>query len=156
MKAKVSPVKTTDVKLIERLATWYLEEWGIPKERTISRLRDYPNEVVLVQLVLKEGNRIVATGGLYHTTGLSIIFPEYRALSPWIAQLYTDKDFRGKGYGALLLQSLEEYAQNLGITQVFLFTSTAEKLYKRNGYRQIERLKYRGADTVVMEKFLKG
>lgn len=154
MKAKASLVKATDIKLIERLSGWYLEEWGIPKETTTSRLCNFPNEVLLAQLVLKEGNRIVATGGLYHFTGLSIVFPEYKALSPWISQLHTDKPYRRKGYGNLLLQSLEEYAASIGITHVFIFTSTAERWYKRNGYKQIERVKYRGANTVVMEKFL--
>lgn len=154
MKAKGSPVKATDIKLIERVAGWYFKEWGIPKETTIGRLSTHPNEVVFAQLVLKEGNRVIATGGLYHHVSLSIIFPEYKALSPWIALLYTDKDYRGKGYGTLLLESLEAYAAAEGITQVFLFTSTAEKLYQRNGYKQVERLKYKGRDTVVMEKYL--
>lgn len=154
MKVKASPVKATDNKLIERVAGWYLEEWGIPKETTISRLSTHPGEVVFAQLVLKEGNRVIATGGLYHQVGLHIVFPEYKALSPWVALLYTDRAYRGKGYGTKLLQSLEAYAASEGITQVFLFTSTAEKLYIRNGYRQIERIKYKGNDTVVMEKYL--
>ena len=152
--AKTYQLKPSDTKLIDRIADWYLQEWAIPKERTISRLMNHPNDDVLVQLVLKEGNRIIATGGLYNNTGLNIIFPKYKALSPWIAQLYTDKEHRGKGHGTLLLKNLEEYAKGAGITQVYLFTSTAEKLYKKNGYRQIERVKYRGADNVVMEKNL--
>ncbi len=147
-------VKASDTKLIERLATWYFEEWGIQKERTIARLANIPNHDVLVQLVLKVGNRIVATGGLHHNTGLTLIFPKYKALSPWIAQLYTDKPYRGKGYGSLLLKMLEEFALKSGISQVYLFTSTAEKIYKKRGYKQIERVKYRNAENVVMEKNL--
>ena len=147
-------VKATDIKLIEKLAGWYLEEWGISKERTIARLSNHPNDDVLVQLVLKEGNSIVATGGLYNNTGLNIVFPKYKALAPWIAQLYTDKAHRGKGHGTLMLKMLEEFAKISGITQVYLFTSTAERLYKINGYKQIERLKYKDVENVVMEKHL--
>lgn len=154
MVPKCSQVKPIDTKLIDKFSNWYLEEWGIPKERTISRLVNHPDDDVLVQLVLKVGNSIVATGGLYNNTGLTLIFPKYTALAPWIAQLYTDKHHRGKGYGTILLKSLEDYALQLGITQVYLFTSTAEKLYLINGYKQVERLKYRDANTVVMEKNL--
>ena len=154
LKSKCYQVKVNDIKLIARLANWYFEEWGIPKERTLSRLVNHPNDDVLIQLVLKEGNRIIATGGLYNNTGLTLIFPKYKALSPWIAQLYTDKPHRGKGYGSILLNMLEEYAFKSGFTQVYLYTSTAERLYKRSGYVQIERLRYRDANTVVIEKNL--
>ena len=151
---KTYQLKPTDNKLIDRIAEWYLEEWSIPKARTKIRLANHVNDDVLVQLVLKEGNSIIATGGLYSNTGLSIIFPHYKAISPWIALLYTDKKNRGKGHGTLLLKALEEYALEFGITQVYLYTSTAEKLFKRNGYKQIDRIKYRNVDTVVMEKHL--
>ena len=154
LKPKCYQVKVNDIKLITRLANWYFEEWGIPKERTLSRLVNHLNDDALVQLVLKEGNRIIATGGLFNNTGLTLILPKYKALSPWIAQLYTDKPYRSKGYGSILLKMLEEYALKSGFTQVYLYTSTAERLYKRCGYVQMERLRYRDANTVVMEKNL--
>ena len=82
LKPKCYQVKVNNIKLITRLANWYFEEWGIPKERTLSRLVNHPNDDVLIQLVLKEGNRIIATGGLYNNTCLTLIFPKYKALSP--------------------------------------------------------------------------
>ena len=56
----------------------------------------------------------------------------------FIYDFVIDKEFRGKGYGKLSLEALEEYARGLGVEQlslhVFAHNSVAVSLYEKMGY----------------------
>ena len=80
--------------------------------------------------------------------------PELATFKPWVALLYTDKDYRNQGLGRLLLEQLEHCAQESKLSKIYLYTFTAESLYRRCGWKQIERVVYKDKDTVVMEKEL--
>ena len=72
----------------------------------------------------------------------------------WLALVYTLPQERGKGYGTLLCQYMQEHAQEMRIENVYLFTDTAESLYKKLGWREIERLHYKTRNVIVMSKEL--
>lgn len=148
---KLSP---TDKILINQIAQWYLSEWAIPIDITIHRLSNPSNDDVLLQLVLSKNNIPAATGGLYNKVGLLKEHERFQKFKPWVALLYTNTNNRNQGLGHLLLNKIEEEAKKTGLKNIYLFTFTAENLYKRAGWKEMERVNYRGNDTVVMKKFL--
>ena len=71
-----------------------------------------------------------------------------------IKRMRVHPDYQGRGYGQFLLDELEVRARALGYQTLHLDTSTlqisAQKLYEKNGFREVGRATYRqeiGKDT---------
>ncbi len=79
-------------------------------------------------------------------------FPE---LSPWLAGVFVRPQFRGKGIGIGLVNYAEQIARvRFGVTQLFLYTSSARKLYERLGYTIFSQTEKDGKIVEYMEKQL--
>lgn len=59
-------------------------------------------------------------------------------LSPWLAALYVDKKHRNRGYGAKLLMKIEQKAKELGYSNIYLRTESANDYYKKKGWIKIK------------------
>ena len=147
-------IKPDDKKLIELIADWYLEEWNIDKEKTIQQISTFPDNGTPFQIIMTLNDIPIATGGIYNHVGLQDIEPKFKVLDPWLALVFTKNGHRRKGYGALLCEQIQETAKNMSIKEIFLFTHTAETLYKRLAWQQLERINLKGRDIVVMKKEL--
>jgi GNAT superfamily N-acetyltransferase len=142
----------TEADAISQLAQWYFDEWGMPIERATKRLTELdPTDIVFHFAMLLDGE-LIGGGGLHVNVGLFHEHERFKAQGPWLAILYTDKKHRGKGCGKLLLDAVEEEAKKRGFAKLYLYTSTAENLYARNGWKTTEKLVYKGQENVVMEK----
>ena len=136
------------------IADWYLRQWKIPIEKTIERLHLITAEKTQFQVLMIVDDLPVATGGLYNRVALTDKMPRFTAYHNWLALVYTAPDHRQKGYGALICNFLEEHTRKFGIDKIYLFTDTAERLYKRLGWTEVERLRMDARNIVVMEKRL--
>jgi GNAT superfamily N-acetyltransferase len=147
-------LSTADTSLIELIADWYFTEWTIDKATTINRFSAFPDDGIPFQLVMKLNGVPIATGGIYDHVGLLDALPRLKPLQPWLALVYTIPEQRKKGYGALLCQEIQTLTKRIGINEMFLFTHTAEPLYKRLGWEQLERVYLKDKDIAVMKKDL--
>ena len=71
-------------------------------------------------------------------------------LSPWLAGVFVAPDHRGRGIASALVRRVVECAATLGITRLYLYTPSAERLYSQLGWSPLERTSYRGADVTIM------
>jgi N-acetylglutamate synthase-like GNAT family acetyltransferase len=142
----------SDKNLISEIAKWYFEEWTIPTATTVHRLATQSKDDVLFQLILNKDNKLIATGGLYNNVGLLQEHVKFKKFKPWVALLFTEKENRNQGMGRILLTEIEAAAKEMGLNKIYLFTFTAEALYQRSGWTQLERVNYKGHDTVIMAK----
>ncbi|GHM98923.1 hypothetical protein WSM22_04130 [Cytophagales bacterium WSM2-2] len=148
-------LSSADSDLILQVADLYCDQWSIPKEKTIARLNNHPNDDVLFQLVNVKDGKVVVTGGLYNNVGLLNEHPRFNIYKSWVAQIVTEKKLRGHGLGEQMLREIEMNACKDGLTHLHLFTFTAESLYVRNGWTVLERVTYKGHhNTAVMYKNL--
>ena len=147
-------ISATDKDLVKLIADWYFTEWGIDKATTINRLSQFPDNGVPFQLVMKLDGLPIATGGIYNHVGLLDAVPRLKPLQPWLALVYTVPEHRKKGYGALLCEEIQARAKSMDIDELFLFTHTAEPLYKRLGWEELERVYLKDKDIAVMKKDL--
>lgn len=152
---KISKLDPTDKKSILKIASWYFEEWDTPIDKTVNRLTNQPGEDTIFQLVLTIGNEVLATGGLYNNANIFKVHEKLKKIKPWVGLLYTQKDYRNKGFGTMLLNQIERCAKEKDLTKIYLYTFTAESLYRRCGWKELDRVMYKDHDTVVMEKTLK-
>lgn len=148
----IRPLDPSEENFIQKIAQWSHEEWGTPPEKTFNRLGTQPNSDIVFHLVLCKDGQLISTGGLYHEVNILNQYPHLRAVGPWVAVLYTDKDNRGQGFGEMLLGEIEKRASEHGFRKIYLYTATAERLYKRCGWKNIGRLEYKNMETVLMEK----
>lgn len=151
---KYQIVKPNDEDTIQMIADWYLLEWGIPAQHTIDKIKNLATNTNEFQILMTLNNKPIATGGLYNHVGLLDKEPRLKVHKNWLALVYTIPENRRKGLGALICQYIQTHAKNLGLKEIFLFTRTAENLYKRLEWQQLERLALAGKDIVVMKKDL--
>lgn len=75
-------------------------------------------------------------------------------LSPWLAGVYVTPEWRGRGLVKLLVGEVEAAAQRAGIPTLWLYTSTAEHIYRRAGWTTVELLPRPGRRTALMRRDL--
>lgn len=91
---------------------------------------------------------LVAMGALHRTT----------AERAQIKRMRVHPDYQGRGFGQLILNELEARARALGYKTLHLDTSIvqlpAQKLYEKNGYREVGRDIYGHLEVILYEKQL--
>lgn len=147
-------VQPNDEATFALIADWYLREWKIPADKTIQKLETVTADKLQFQVLLKIEDIPVSTGGLYNHVGLLDKEPRFNMYKNWLALVYTTPDKRQQGYGALTCSYIQDYSKTLGLDTMYLFTDTAEKLYKRLGWNEMERLALGNRNIVVMKKDL--
>jgi len=133
------------------IANWYRSEWNIPHEKTIQRLQHVTTDKSQLQVLLTVDNLPISTGGLYTYVGLLDVVPEYNIYKSWLALVYTVSAQRKKGYGELICKFIQDHARKLCLDTMHLYTDTAEPLYKRLGWKEVERRSMGSRNIVVMK-----
>ncbi|MFC0406990.1 GNAT family N-acetyltransferase [Roseomonas elaeocarpi] len=75
-------------------------------------------------------------------------------LTPWLAGVYVAPDARGQGYAGLLVAAVEQAAAAMGISTLWLYTNTAERIYARAGWKAVEVIQHKGTPVVLMRRDL--
>jgi N-acetylglutamate synthase-like GNAT family acetyltransferase len=144
-------LKPKDQTTFQLIANWYYSEWNIPIETTIQRLQTITIDNSQFQILLTLDGVLISTGGLYNHVGLIDKEPRFNIYNHWLALAYTIPEKRHQGFGALLFERIQNQSKSLGLDIIYLFTDTAEQLYKRLGWVEMERLNI-GARTIAMMK----
>jgi len=151
-KFTIDTLKPTDKNFIDTIAEWYFLEWNMPIESTIQRLSDLPNQDTIFHLIVTLEDKLIATGGLRNNVNILKVYSEFEKYKPWVASLYTQKEYRNAGLGQILLKSVEQTAKGIGLEQIYLYTFSAEGFYLKRGWTEIHTVDYRNQDTIVMHK----
>lgn len=84
--------------------------------------------------------------------------PHHTDLSPWVASVFVHPFFRGYGVSTRLLDTVAEAAKRRGESKIYLYTSTSEAMYAKNGWRKVRNVwdpaGLNGENDVLMEKEL--
>src|SRR5579864_1670718 len=72
-------------------------------------------------------------------------------LDPWLGGLLVLPEWRNRGIGTMLMHHATEEARKLKVSRLYLWTSTAESLYRKLDWQIVERTQYFGKDAVVMQ-----
>ena len=76
-------------------------------------------------------------------------------LDPWLGGLLVLPEWRNRGVGTLLMHRATEEARRLNVSRLYLWTHSAEQLYRKLGWQVVERTDYCGKKAVVMEMALR-
>jgi predicted N-acetyltransferase YhbS len=142
-------------ELVDQVAAWGFAEWGhLHPGQTLpsrtARIREKMNidRVPIVFVALDEAGLMVGTA--------SLLFDDLEGdpRNPWLASVFVPAEQRGKGIASALVAAIEDAARRLGYPTLYLFTTSAARLYARLGWRALERRAYRGEHIQVMDKAL--
>lgn len=154
LKAEFRILQPNDHTSFQVIADWYFSEWKIPHNKTIQKLQSITTDHSQFQVLMTLDRTPVSTGGLYNHVGLLDKEPRFKIHQNWLALVYTAPDKRNQGYGALICKHIQDLSKKRGIETMYLFTDTAEQLYKRLGWVETERLQLGMRNIVVMKKDL--
>lgn len=94
-------------------------------------------------------------GGLLGT--VSVIeddLPGYEHLNPWLATLLVLPEHRGHGVGAFLVQAAERFAREAGSEEMYLFTESADGLFRRMGWEEVNKTTANGHEVRIFRRRL--
>jgi GNAT superfamily N-acetyltransferase len=120
--------------LLPVVGTWLWEEWAKRKGRTleqvIGRLATLRATAGPEQcFVVLDGDTPAATASLVHHD-----LDPRPELTPWLAGVYVDLPFRGRGHAARLVRVVEAAATAGGVRRLWLHTEHAAGLYAGLGW----------------------
>lgn len=75
-------------------------------------------------------------------------------LGPWLAGVYVVPEARGQGHATRLVGAIEDLASAAAIPQLWLYTRTAESLYRRCGWQPAEHFTKGEATYALMRREL--
>jgi len=130
----VSPTK----EILDITTKWMYEWWGVEDKYKYDDVYTYMknsfNKERLPQtFIMCLGDKII---GMYQITYRDLfIRPD---IYPWVANIYIEKEYRKKGYGKILIDSIKKQVKdNTSFNTLFLYTSH-DNLYERYGWQYIE------------------
>ena len=101
------------------------------------------------EFLIGEWDGIIVAMGALHCTS-----PERAE----IKRMRVHPDFQGRGIGQIILNELEARARAIGYKTLHLDTSVvqiaAQKLYEKNGFREVGRDRYNDLEVILYEKSL--
>ena len=137
-KVIIKKITNPSKEILELATNWMYNWWGIAEKYNYNDVLTYMtnsfNENKLPQTYLLYLNDIVV--GMYQITYRDLfIRPD---IYPWIANLYVDEKYRGKGYGKILIESIKKQAMNnTDFDKLYLYSSH-NNLYEKYGWKYVE------------------
>ena len=135
------------------LATWHHAEWSYlnPERSFDERVQEMREEL--------EGKPIPATfvaedeaGNLLGSASLlAQDMSSHPELTPWLASVYVNPDYRGNGIGSALVRHVMQHAGDIGVQRMYLYTPDQEQLYARLGWERVSCEPYNGTPVTIMQ-----
>jgi len=137
MKLECKQLINVEENILNITTRWMYDWWGKRDKYTFEEVKCFMKHSM-------QKDKLPQTYGLFlDDTIIGMYQFAYEDLSirpdiyPWLANVYIDKEYRGKGYGKKLLENVEKTAQeNIAFEEIFLYTKHIG-LYEKFGWKFI-------------------
>jgi GNAT superfamily N-acetyltransferase len=146
---------------VDTVARWHFDEWGTEPgneglEAVRRRLASWatPGGIPCAYVAVVEGEVCGSAALVDHDMTDP---PEgVESLRPWLSGVFVRAERRKTGLGPPLVKAVEEAAEVLGHSKLYLYTApaTAKKFYAPMGWEEILAPSYEGRTVVIMQKAL--
>ena len=137
---------------ISQIAAWHHAEWGYLNpggtvETRIERMKRYLSGAKIPAMYIAvDGSALMGTAALVESD-----MDSHTELSPWLASVFVNPDYRQRGVGAALVKKVMEEARIQGISPLYLFTPDQQRFYESLGWEFIAHENYRGGNATLMK-----
>lgn len=151
----IRPMKPEDAAEVAKMHSASIKEIAIKGEGITQEMVDIWGDVSAkghIESLEKEDKFVLIVDGVIAVTGSTLKEKQVvhkitqQILEPntfAIAMLYTNPQYAGHGYGAIMLEYLENYLLSLGTQHIILESSTfAERFYTKHGYKSITKINH--------------
>ena len=127
-----------DDNTLDIITVWMLDWWGKDQDYSYEKLR-YFLEHTMQKDKLPQTYGLFLDGKIIGMCQFSLEDLDVRPdIYPWLANLYIDEKYRGKGYGRILIENATKKAYEIvKYDEIFLFTEHVG-LYEKFGWEYIE------------------
>jgi GNAT superfamily N-acetyltransferase len=140
--------------LIPTVVDWLWEAFWRPNGHPLELVRDLVAASV-AEIGPPQTFVLLADGAPVGTAALvAHDLDERPDLTPWLAGVFVAPEARGRGYAALLIAAVEAASRAAAIPTLWLYTNTAEHIYRRAGWHAIETFERRGKSMTLMRRDL--
>ena len=138
---------------IPELALWSWREWqdvyeqrGQTLQHSLKNYQDRMNSdrLPLTLVALHDSSLVGMVSVKFHDMDTR---PD---LDPWLGGLFVLPQWRNRGIGTMLMHRATQEARRLNVSELYLWTASAESLYRKLGWQVIERTQYFDQPAVVM------
>ncbi len=122
-------------QFVDIVAKFWCLEWGSDKseqgiKKTKDRILDRLNtDKIPLIFIAFSADKCIGTVAIVEDD-----LEKRPDLTPWIASVYIDKEYRGHGIAKLLVETAVKKAKGLGLKIIYLHTETAHGLYEKMGW----------------------
>jgi ribosomal protein S18 acetylase RimI-like enzyme len=136
------------------VAKWGWEAWGRKSGRTfetdLARTQALAAEAGFEKtFVLLEAEAPVAMASLVRED-----LEDRPDLTPWLAGVYVEPEFRGRGYAVRVVREVEKAAAAQSVRTLWLYTRTAPGLYRKLGWEDVEEIERPSGRSIIMRTTL--
>jgi GNAT superfamily N-acetyltransferase len=143
-----------DEPAFDIVARWrhdaFFADDGTPFENLRDALRTWMRELGYETALLAEVNGSPAGSCLFVRKEIDA----KHDLTPWLAALYVAPAYRKRSIGSALVRAIEQHARNVGCTELYLYTVTAESFYAKLDWITRERFDWHGEPMALMAREL--
>lgn len=140
---------------IDILATAHLAEWRelYPGDTVASFARDLARslgtEPIPSTWVLAAASTVIGSVSL-----IAQDLDSRPELTPWLANLWVDREWRGRGLGRQLVHHACEQGRLRGLERLYLYTPEHASFYQRLGWEHLANSSKNGVAITLMSKLL--
>lgn len=131
-------------QFLEQIARWNVEEWPSYFDGNLHNAIAF-NAAAMTRHAIPTCLVAVEDGMLAGTVSLlpedMDIRPGY---SPWLASLYVERRFRGRGFARALVAAGMQEARAQGIPVLYVWTRRLRRLFEAHGWRHLENVGFLG------------
>ena len=136
---------------IPEIAAWIENEWG---HDSVELTFDNIYSTLLKQVTIHQipETFVAVENGKFLGTA-SIVEDDMSTrpgLTPWLASVFVDPEFRNKGVGSELVKTIMKEAKIIGIKKLYLWTANKMDFYSKLGWNFFEQTEYRGKIVTIM------
>lgn len=123
---------------ITTVANWIYNAFIDPERMTLQEVIDhcsnrYTDQLPIALIALDENNECQGTISLFDND-----LGTREDLTPWLAALYVNEEYRGKSLAKFLIQEIIKKAKDFNYSQIYLRTEEAARYYLKNGWTLLE------------------
>jgi N-acetylglutamate synthase-like GNAT family acetyltransferase len=137
---------------IPTIAAWHHAQWGYLNpggtlESRVERMQRFLKGAAMPAMyICVEGKHLVGTAALVESD-----MDSHPELSPWLASVYVNPDYRKRGLGSALVKHVVSQARNHGFSPLYLFTPDQARFYQNLGWQFMAQESYRGGEATLMK-----
>ena len=125
------------------ITNWLVDEWGHTSDElnfenisSFLQKQTIMNQIPETFVAIKKG-KFIGTASLYQND-----LSTRPDLTPWLAAVYVDPEFRTEGVGSGLVKYILKESHQLGIKNLYLWTANKMDFYSKIGWKFFENTIY--------------